>query len=830
MFQIIIGEFKMKIFLHLINAAFFAIVLFLANSNHAKANELPEDFPPLKITKSNNPSPEAIFMANRGTLYSNYIAILQNDGKPIAYKKVDRENWNFVVQPIGFLTTTQLVALDPGGWLDAYVSVMDDNLQHVRTYRAGNGMPAGGHEFIMMPNGHKIMLAFEPKHIDMSMIVEGGDPNALVRTSIIQEFDADDNIIFQWRAWDHIPLLENYAVLTGKYIYHTLFNSMDFDHEGNALISNRLNSEIIKIDRNSGEMLWRLGGKSNQFTFINEHEQNAPTYFSFQHDIRCLPNGNITLFDNGFQHSPSYSRAIEYKLNQVDKTAELVWEFRNDTDIFASANGSMRRLENGNSLIGWGWVASAYKKDLTEVTSNGEVALEFELPANVGSFRWVKSKWPLNQAKANVMMEELLRLNTYKFNTENNLTDVSLTFSQMNNTTPYNRIIVKKYEYGPKNARFMERAPYVPAYKFQIEQIGIISFSCNIKFGLDNLPWIVNPEKWLVYHRKSNDDGIFIPLETTYLSGSNELSITTDEFGEFIFGIPTNEQMPLSPTLFLPENENIINQNSSVVLKWSTHGYFQSCRIQISKDAQFDETVIDETLNPTLFTFENLEPTTKYYWRVKTMSEYGISDWSEIWTFIAAPEFITIKVPNGGETWFNDNKRKIIRWESNTGTPVKIELLRDGKVELLIEEAFMSHTGAYAWVIPLSVQNDSAYKIRVTSVADNKLIALSEQNFTIKDPAATIENDIAFNFLTVTNNPNPVENSTIFEIFTPESGNAQLIISDLFGQFNNIIFNDYLESGKHFLTFNTSSLPQGVYMYKLSIGSKSATGKMVVSK
>lgn len=820
----------MKINNHIINTAYFLLALILMNSTFATANELPEDFPPLKITKSANPSPEAIFMANRGTLYPNYIAILQNDGKAIAYKKVERENWNFVVQPIGVLTTTQLVALDPGGWLDAYVSVMDDNLQHVRTYRAGNGMPAGGHEFIMMPNGHKMMLAFEPKHIDMSLIVEGGDPNALVRTSIIQEFDANDNIIFQWRAWDHIPLLENYAVLTGKYIYHTLFNSMDFDHEGNALISNRLNSEIIKIDRNSGQMIWRLGGKSNEFNFVNEHEQNAPTYFSFQHDIRCLPNGNITLFDNGFQHSPSYSRAIEYKLNQVDKTAELVWEYRNDTDIFASANGSMRRLENGNSLIGWGWVASEYKKDLTEVTPDGDVALEFELPANVGSFRWVKSKWPLNQAAANVTIDELLRLNTYKFNSGNNITDVSLTFSVMNNTTPYNRINVKKFEYGPKNARFAERAPYVPAYKFVIEQTGIESFTCNIRFGLEHLPWLVNPERWVVYHRSTKDEGMFLPLETAYLPGSNEISITATEFGEFIFGIPATEQIPLQPTLFLPENDAIVNQDGSVVLKWSPHGYFQTCRIQIAKDAQFDESIIDETLNPTLFTFENLEPTTKYYWRVKTMNEYGISEWSDSRSFTTAPGLIKLNVPNGGETWFNDNKRKIIRWESNLTTPVRIELLRGDEVFHIIEESFLSHTGAYAWVIPASIPDDINYRIRVMSIEANELHAISEEHFTIKDPASSIENNITLNQLTITNHPNPAQNSTNFEISSPDAGLAQLVITDLFGQYNAVIFNGYLESGNHSINYNTSNLPQGVYFYKFTLGSKSAIGKMVVSK
>ncbi|MDX9790492.1 MAG: hypothetical protein RBT61_06665, partial [Candidatus Kapabacteria bacterium] len=118
-----------------------------------KSEELPEDFPPIDVNISDtSASKEAIFMANRGTLYPNYIAILNNTGLPIAYRKMAHENWNFVVQPTGYMTTTELAAIDPGGWLDAYVYVLDDNLETIATYKAGNGMPAGGHEFVLMSN------------------------------------------------------------------------------------------------------------------------------------------------------------------------------------------------------------------------------------------------------------------------------------------------------------------------------------------------------------------------------------------------------------------------------------------------------------------------------------------------------------------------------------------------------------------------------------------------------------------------------------------------------------------------------------------------------
>lgn len=87
--------------------------------------------------------------------------------------------------------------------------------------------------------------------------------------------------------------------------------------------------EITKINRQTGEIIWRLGGKNNQFTFINN-----TTGFSHQHAIRRLPNENITLFDNRNFPSLQFSSAVEYELDEQNKNATLLWEYRNTSDIY----------------------------------------------------------------------------------------------------------------------------------------------------------------------------------------------------------------------------------------------------------------------------------------------------------------------------------------------------------------------------------------------------------------------------------------------------------------------------------------------------------------
>ena len=70
-------------------------------------------------------------------------------------------------------------------------------------------------------------------------------------------------------------------------------NAIEVDADGHLLISSRNISEVTKVNRQTGEVIWHLGGKLNEFDF------GAEIGFSRQHDIRHLENGNIMLFDNG---------------------------------------------------------------------------------------------------------------------------------------------------------------------------------------------------------------------------------------------------------------------------------------------------------------------------------------------------------------------------------------------------------------------------------------------------------------------------------------------------------------------------------------------------
>ena len=136
------------------------------------------------------------------------------------------------------------------------------------------------------------------------------------------------------------------------------------------------------MDRQTGDIIWRLGGKNNQFTI---DDPDGP--FAYQHDIRRLPNGDVTMFDN---HNPGpYSRAVEYQLDEFNKTADLVWQFRNSPDNYGFATGNNQRLPDGHRLIGWGLSTP----NVTEVLTDGTKLFEMAFGPPFYSYRSYRFPW-----------------------------------------------------------------------------------------------------------------------------------------------------------------------------------------------------------------------------------------------------------------------------------------------------------------------------------------------------------------------------------------------------------------------------------------------------
>ncbi len=350
---------------------------------------VPQDIPHYTLSKTSPDTGEGdIFLAPfywTKAEIGSYLLIFNNEGQLVYFRSVTDalDAWDFKVQPDGTLSYYDQK--------DSTFYVLNSHYQVVNTYQAGDGYTADLHDLQILPNGDALLMIYDAEAVDMSKVIPGGNKNATVTGLVIQELDPSKNVIFEWRSWDHFAFSDSLVNLTDQQIDLVHGNSLALANDGNLLLSSRNLSEITKINLQTGDMIWRLGGKANMFTIADGDA------FAFQHDVRQLPNGNITVFDNqGTPESPAASLGAEYMLDETTKTATRVWSFSDVPPVFATYMGDTQRLPDGNTVLGWGAPATATGyifSTMTEVAPDGQVLFDFIFDQPYVSYRAFRFPW-----------------------------------------------------------------------------------------------------------------------------------------------------------------------------------------------------------------------------------------------------------------------------------------------------------------------------------------------------------------------------------------------------------------------------------------------------
>ena len=301
---------------------------------------------------------------------ANWIMIIDNSGNTVFTRYVNdvtNSGTDFKRQGdcLTYFVNTDDSVLGAGF---GYYQVLDLDYTAVATYTTV-GLEADLHDFQLFDNGHALLLAYNPRTVDMTTY--GGVMSATVYSCVIQEVDENGNLVWAWDSWDHTPITHTNQSLTTSLVDYDHCNAVEQDNDGNVLLSSRHLDTITKIDRTTGDILWRLGGVANDFTFTND------SGFALQHDIRRLDNGRITLFDNNTA-ARGYSRAVEYEIDEINMVITRTWEY---TGPFAFCCSNVQTLDNGNKFINWG----PAHPTVTEVTSDGTPV--FIMDTQAGSYR-----------------------------------------------------------------------------------------------------------------------------------------------------------------------------------------------------------------------------------------------------------------------------------------------------------------------------------------------------------------------------------------------------------------------------------------------------------
>lgn len=321
---------------------------------------LPSNLPSFTVEQPGTATPGYVLlgMTSADPAVGGIAIVINNSGEIIWYRNLGEYVLDFQRQFNGNYTAYGNALGDPPRYfeLDLLGNIINE-------YRAMNNLPTDSHELRLLESGGYSLLAVDLREMDLRPY--GGCFDAEV-VGMVVELHRNGEAPFIWNTFDHFQITDaaDDIPLHGDYVDPWHGNAIDMDSDGNLLISFRNSDEIVKIDSRSGAVLWRLGGENNQFTIINDPLNG----FSHQHGVRRLPNGNILLFDNGNLHSPPQSRAVEYRLDEENLVAEMVWEYRHSPIIYGYAMGYAERLPSGNTLICYGTTLR-----LLEVDAGGTV-------------------------------------------------------------------------------------------------------------------------------------------------------------------------------------------------------------------------------------------------------------------------------------------------------------------------------------------------------------------------------------------------------------------------------------------------------------------------
>jgi hypothetical protein len=265
---------------------------------------------------------------------------------------------------------------------DGEFVIMDETYRERARVRAV-AHPTDLHELLVTQQDTAYLLA-------MDLVERDG---RLIDDMLVQEIDIPTGrLLWEWRASDHIDTAESVEPLPEEGAWDYLhLNSIAVDHDGDLLLSARHTDTVYKVDRESGDIVWRLGGERSDFELPDE------AVFRQQHDARRLADGSLSLLDNA-TNDPEASlppRGLVFRLEVETGTAELLRELAPPVSINASSQGNATIDDDGQTTIGWG---SANL--ITGYDASGSVTFDAAMPPGFSSYRAYRAPWEGRPADA----------------------------------------------------------------------------------------------------------------------------------------------------------------------------------------------------------------------------------------------------------------------------------------------------------------------------------------------------------------------------------------------------------------------------------------------
>jgi arylsulfate sulfotransferase len=262
----------------------------------------------------------------------------------IYYTYIQFENRADKIQGVGYIPGPAVLLDQDLNELNRFYLLPNGN----RTLNDPNALD--GHDFILLGENHFMSMAYYEKPVNNIPAELNPMPDCKVVAPILQEVK-NGKVIWEWDGTNYPELYSssveanfyNQSAVPNDYAH---VNSMFIDPKDNNIIASFRNTDqVLKINRQTGNIMWRLGGKNSDFPMTDDQR------FLRQHHATYINDNTILIFDNGFASSRNNTRIVEYT---IDETTRTIKSFKKtNVPQFCQFMGSVQKIGN-DYLVGGG--------------------------------------------------------------------------------------------------------------------------------------------------------------------------------------------------------------------------------------------------------------------------------------------------------------------------------------------------------------------------------------------------------------------------------------------------------------------------------------------
>jgi hypothetical protein len=337
-----------------------------------------------------------------------YLLIVDERGTPIWYRRVVKPSYDFHATAEGNLLYIGDAHTEGLRGVVLGADYATERVVGALPGADGEAVETDSH-FFDFQGDDAIVAGTSEREVDLTPF---GAPEGCcwLRDFVIQQVAPDDTVLFEWNTKDHLDLANVPESLLEQAIdgfAPAHINSWARDPADDTWIfSNLWASEVLRVapramtwqgeEHEAGDVLERIGGELSDYSFVDDERPNGSEGFLTSHSARIVAPDRLALYDNGYEPDRSYqtdSRAVEYAIDRSARTATRVWDTIATGSGSSPAGGSVERLPDGSTLVGWASapVVGPWGPTVSEIGPDGEVAFTLTLAPGLWSYRASKA-------------------------------------------------------------------------------------------------------------------------------------------------------------------------------------------------------------------------------------------------------------------------------------------------------------------------------------------------------------------------------------------------------------------------------------------------------